>query len=194
MTTLPLQQTPSQTVGPFFQEAFFRGGENELTSAQTSGQHITITGTIYDGDGKPVPDAVIEIWQADANGRFAHPADPEHARADPHFRGYGRSDTRDGGRFHFTTVKPGRVVRDGQPASAPYINVRVLARGMLIHAVTRLYFADESANAGDPVLALVRDPARRQTLIAEREEGGGLPTYRFDIHLQGPQETVFFNP
>ena len=181
-------QSPSQTVGPFFHNCLIRGGENSLTTPQTQGQHIVIQGQVFDGDGQPVPDAMVEIWQADANGYFNHPEDPNQAQADPNFQGFGRAETADYGRFTFHTIKPGTIPGE----QTPYINVRVFARGMLIHAVTRLYFADESGNANDDVLNAV--PAdRRDTLIAAPEDVPGFPTYRFDIHLQGEQETVFFD-
>jgi protocatechuate 3,4-dioxygenase alpha subunit len=182
-------QTPSQTVGPFFRDALIRGGENVLVSEQTAGQRILIKGRVLDGEGQPVPDALVEIWQADAHGFFNHEADPNQAQADPHFYGFGRADTVDNGRFTFNTVKPGTV--PGQ--AAPFVNVRIFARGMLIHAVTRLYFADESGNEQDAVLHSL-DEARRHTLIARQVETADLPTYRFDIRLQGENETVFFNP
>lgn len=188
------KQSPSQTVGPFFQEGLFVGGENDLVTERTRGERIIIRGRVLDGDGQPVPDAVIEIWQADAGGHFNHPADPNRSEADPHFRGFGRADTVHEGKFWFKTIKPGRVPgRDGKP-QAPHISVRVFARGLLIHALTRLYFSDEDSNSNDPVLNSIADAQRRRTLIATREESGDTPLYRFDIHLQGEGETVFFEP
>lgn len=188
-----LIQTGSQTVGPFFHYGLIFGGEHVLVNEQTRGERILIAGTVYDGDGAPVPDALVEIWQPDAQGIFNHPADPQQAQADPNFRGFGRSDTVRSGQFLFKSVKPGALAGvDGQ-RQAPYINVRIFSRGMLIHAVTRIYFADETANQNDPVLRTI-DPARRTTLLAQREEFGDLPCYRFDIRLQGADETVFFNP
>jgi protocatechuate 3,4-dioxygenase alpha subunit len=186
-----LKQTPSQTVGPFFSFGLTLGGENMLVNERTSGQRIYIEGRVLDGDGEPVPDALVEIWQADAYGFFNHPADPNQAKADRYFHGFGRSGTVEGGRFWFKTIKPGPI--PGPDQQAPHVNVRVFARGMLIHAVTRLYFSDESANEHDPVLNSV-NPKRRQTLIAVRQESEDLPTYRFDIHLQSERETVFFDP
>jgi protocatechuate 3,4-dioxygenase alpha subunit len=174
-----LTQTGSQTVGPFFRIGMIRGGENTLVQDETVGERIYIKGQLFDGDNQLVDDAAIEIWQADA--------DPNQARADQNFRGFGRSETRGRG-FWFRTVKPGII----PGTTAPYINVRVFSRGMLIHAVTRLYFDDESANTDDPVLNSV-PTTRRSTLIAQREATEDIPTYRFDIHLQGEQETVFFD-
>ncbi len=187
------RQTPSQTIGPFFHPALLKGGENILVDDETIGQHIRIVGTVFDGEGKPVTDALLEIWQADAQGFFNHPADPHNNQADRHFHGFGRTGTVNAGRFEFKTVKPGPVSgRDGQ-LQPPYINVRIFSRGMLIHTYTRLYFSDENANANDTILNSIR-PDRRGTLIATCEETNDLPTYRFDIHLQGEQETVFFEP
>lgn len=189
-----LMQTPSQTVGPFLAIGMTHEGEDVLVNDQTSGQRIIITGTLHDGDGEPITDGVIEIWQADAQGIYSHPDDPRHEKADKHFRGAGRSDTADNGQFSFKTIKPGSVTWDDNQTQAPHINVRVFGRGMLVHAITRLYFSDEeAANASDPVLNLV-DDARRQTLIATLENTQDLPTYRLDIRLQGDSETVFFTP
>ncbi|MEZ4863441.1 MAG: protocatechuate 3,4-dioxygenase subunit alpha [Caldilineaceae bacterium] len=192
MTQEKLIQTGSQTVGPFFHYGLIFGGENVLVNEKTRGERILIEGTVYDGDGAPVPDALVEIWQPDAQGFFNHPADPNQAEADKEFRGFGRADTVNGGKYSFKTVKPGALVDSDGQANAPYINVRVFSRGMLIHAVTRIYFADENSNATDPVLSRV-DSARRATLIATREEFGDLPCYRFHIHLQGENETIFFD-
>lgn len=183
------RQSPSQTVGPFFRDALIRGGENILVNEQTAGQRILITGQVFDGDSEPVADALVEIWQADGQGYFYHPADPNQSQADSHFQGFGRADTVEDGRFTFKTIKPGIV--PGQ--TTPFINVRVFARGMLIHAVTRIYFEDESGLEQDGVLSSIPEN-RRHTLIARREETADLPTYRFDIRLQGDDETVFFNP
>jgi protocatechuate 3,4-dioxygenase alpha subunit len=194
-----LKQTPSQTVGPFFSYGLIFGSENILINEHTAGERIYIQGQVFDGDGQPVTDALIEIWQADAQGIHNHPADPQGERADKDFRGFGRSETVDEGKFRFKTIKPGSlpshssVLSPQSSLQAPHINVRVFARGMLTHAVTRLYFADEEANQTDSLLNTVASE-RRPTLIATREESAGLPTYRFDIHLQGERETVFFDP
>ena len=184
-----MKQSANQTVGPYFRIGLIYGSpQNKLVQEQTQGEHIRISGRVLDGDGQPVLDALVEIWQPDANGIYNHPADPLQDQADPHFRGFGRAETRQEGVFEFVTVKPGS--RNG---AAPYINVRVFARGMLIHAVTRLYFAHEPANANDPVLQAIT-PERRHTLVAHCQETGQVFVYRFDIYLQGAQETVFFNP
>jgi len=187
------KQTPSQTVGPYFRIGMIYGeNQNVLVNEQTQGQRIQIIGQVFDGKGDPVTDAMLEIWQADANGLFNHEADPRHAEADAHFRGFGRAENRDAGRYSFKTIKPGRVpYNDTQ--QAPHINMRVFSRGMLLHAHTRIYFADEAeANATDPILQHVLQE-RRQTLIAQPVKNEVAPTYRFDIHLQGDNETVFFD-
>jgi protocatechuate 3,4-dioxygenase alpha subunit len=191
--------TPSQTVGPFFKYGLTPDGQydwndaftNNLITPDTTGDRIRVQGRVFDGDGQPVPDAMLEIWQADAQGRFA---DPKDSRALPNskFRGFGRCGTDPNGDFAFDTVKPGSVPDpDGQP-QAPHILLAIFARGMLLQLYTRIYLAGEAANAADPVLALV--PAeRRMTLIASREPGNGNAVYRFDVHLQGDKETVFFD-
>jgi protocatechuate 3,4-dioxygenase alpha subunit len=190
-----LKQTPSQTVGPFFKFGLITGSENVLTNDRTRGQRIIIRGHVIDGDGTAIDDAMIEIWQADAQGIFNHPDDPRCHLVDASFRGFGRSGTSNKElEYSFKTIKPGCVAWEGDQLQAPHINMHVFARGMLIHTTTRLYFSDESANAADPVLTSIEDADRRQTLIATREDIDDLPTYRLDIHLQGDGETVFFNP
>ncbi|MBY6266334.1 protocatechuate 3,4-dioxygenase subunit alpha [Azospirillum sp. 412522] len=180
-----LKQTPSQTVGPYFAyawtpESYGRRplATNRLATRDTPGAFIRIEGVVYDGNGAPVRDSVVEIWQAGADGRHA-----------PGAAGFGRCGTDDAGHYSFDTVKPGAC----DPGHAPHIAVTVFARGVLSHLFTRLYFSDETAaNAADPVLAGV--PAdRRDTLIARRTEGPDGVVYRFDIRLQGEGETVFFD-
>ena len=190
-----LIQTGSQTVGPYLHIGLIYGeGQNLLVNELTKGQRIRVMGQVTDGEGTPIPDAMIEIWQADANGHFNHDADPNKASADPNFKGFGRAETLNNGIFTFKTVKPGVVPFDADQDQAPHINVRVFARGMLIHAYTRLYFSDEeAANKTDPILNLVEED-RRPTLIAQMQESEDLPTYCFNIALQGENETVFFNP
>lgn len=183
-----MKQTASQTVGPYFHIGLIYGEpQNNLVREQTAGARIQITGVVVDGNGQPIPDAMVEIWQPDANGIYNHLADPLHEQADPHFRGFGRAESQQAGVYTFYTIKPGS--RDGQ---APYINVSIFARGLLIQAMTRIYFVDEPANASDPVLNSVAAD-RRHTLLATREESAELPIYRFNIYLQGDNETVFFN-
>ena len=187
-------QTPSQTIGPFFAIGLSREGQNVMVGERSQGERITVEGRVLDGEGQPVLDALVEIWQADANGIYRHAADPRHEQADPFFAGFGRSETSDAGRFWFKTVRPGATVGEEGEQHAPHVNVTVFARGMLMHAVTRIYFADEEANESDPMLASVA-AARRQTLIARREQAAdGVPRYCLDIVLQGEDETVFFDP
>lgn len=192
---MKLQQTASQTVGPYLNIGLIYGeNQNVLVEDRTKGQRIIVKGQVTDGDGALVPDAMIEIWQADTNGYHNHEEDPNRAKADKHFRGFGRAENVDDAVFEFKTVKPGVVAYDEEQNQAPHINVRIFARGMLTHAYTRLYFSDEEeANKTDPILNLV-DVARRPTLIAQLEPSEDLPTYCFNIRLQGDGETVFFNP
>jgi protocatechuate 3,4-dioxygenase alpha subunit len=181
-----LGTTPSQTVGPFFAIGLPWPDGPTVVPEGTEGA-IWLRGRVTDGDGAPVPDAIVEPWQADPDGRFNHPDDPRGAAGD--FRGFGRAATSDDGEWAILTLKPGRVPGPDGAEQAPHIAVSVLARGLLHRVVTRIYFADEEvANAADPILAsLAGDPAR-DTLVAQPSAGG----YRFDVHLQGPDETLFF--
>jgi protocatechuate 3,4-dioxygenase alpha subunit len=184
--------TPSQTVGPFFSLGLDRPEWSDLTVGNPQGERITIEGRVLDGDGAPVPDAVVEIWQANAAGRYAHPEDNQTDKPlDPNFRGFGRSPTDAAGRFRFTTVKPGPVPGRGNSLQAPHINVLLFSRGLLIHLHTRIYFDGEPANAADPLLSSIEDPKVRGTLLARREAGGNPARYRFDIVMQGDNETAF---
>jgi protocatechuate 3,4-dioxygenase alpha subunit len=186
--------TSSQTVGPFFAPALLRedARRNVLTRLDTVGERIRIEGRVLDGDGVPVPDALIEIWQANAQGRYNHAADQGAAQLDSYFLGFGRSGTAEDGSYWFETVKPGLVPFDGERMQAPHICVTVFSRGLLNHLVTRLYFEDESGNVLDPVLQYVPND-RRETLLARREVRDTVVVYRFDIVLQGADETAFFN-
>jgi protocatechuate 3,4-dioxygenase, alpha subunit len=181
--------TPSQTVGPYFAIGL-PWPEGPQTVPEGTPGAIRITGIVYDGAGVPVPDSLIETWQPDPEGRFAD----LHGHGGPSqlagFRGFARYGQEDGdGAFEIVTVKPGPVPGLHGVAQAPHIDVSVFARGMLNRCVTRIYFADEpERNAADPVLSTV-PAARRATLLAQPVDGG----YRFDIHLQGSQETVFFS-
>jgi len=183
--------TPSQTVGPYLHLGLTWLNTTDLAKGASAGEPITVSGTVFDGDGAPVPDAMLELWQANAHGKYAHPEDRQDKPLDQGFMGFGRVPTDKDGRFSFRTIKPGQVPGRGNTMQAPHILVAVFMRGMLKHAYTRIYFSDEAANASDPVLALVESPARRQTLIADRAKGKA--EYRWDLHMQGGQETVFFD-
>ena len=181
--------TPSQTVGPYLHIELPHVGSSELVSAGDP-DAIRIRGAVYDGEGAPVNDAVVEIWQANRGGRYAHPEDRrEEIPLEEGFDGFGRSATDDEGRYEFVTVKPGRVPGHDGALQAPHLEVSVLARGLLKRLATRIYFPDEEeANAADAALASIEDPGERKTLIARPEDGG----LRFDIHLQGDDQTTFF--
>ena len=213
-----LRETASQTAGPYVHiglapravglDTFERNFGNVLTTAGTQGERIRIEGRVFDGIGTVLKDVLIESWQANAAGRYAHPADRQAGKAlDPHFRGWGRACTDfETGVYRFDTIKPGVVAgripppaSGGAPAAspcfmAPHINLWIVARGINLGLNTRLYFSDEAAaNANDAVLKLIEWEARRQTLVASREEAAGGVLYRFDIRLQGEAETVFFD-
>jgi len=188
-----LRQTPSQTVGPFFSQALLHEGWNDLAARGATGQIIVIAGRVLDGDGAPVPDALLEIWQANAAGRYDHPDDTRETPLDSYFRGFGRAGTDEQGRFRFRTIKPGPVPGPGASLQAPHINMSVFARGLLKRLVTRIYFPDEPLNANDPVLNLLPDAARRATLIARPVDSESKLDLHFDIVLQGDNETVFFD-
>ena len=184
---MSLHTTASQTVGPFFRIGLEPLFTPVVAGPDTPGEHVTIRGRVLDGDGNPVPDAVIEIWQADAEGRCASQDDATRGG----FIGFGRAPTDEQGQFTISTIKPGRVPGPEGALQAPHLVVLVFMRGLLRHLVTRLYFPDEPANADDPILGLV-PPERRQTLIARpsSEEPGVM---FWDIHLQGDDETAFFD-
>lgn len=181
--------TPSQTVGPFLHLGLEWADGPYVVPPSTPGA-LRIAGYVFDGRGEPVPDAMVETWQADPAGRFDHPDDPRGAAKPsvPGFRGFGRSTTDQLGRWWVLTVKPGLLPTPSGEVEAPHLDLSVFGRGMLNRVVTRLYFPDEAAaNAADPVLLSV-DPARRGSLIAAEGEDG----LRFDIWLQGEHESVFF--
>jgi len=187
------RQTPSQTVGPFFGVGLTRASlsQSVMVNELTEGERIRIEGTVFDGAGAPIEDALVEVWQANAHGRYRHDLDAGPALLDPNFFGFGRCPTDATGAFHFETVKPGAIHGgDGRP-HAPHLNVVVFARGMLVHAYTRMYFDGDALDA-DPTLALV-DRERRGTLVGVRTGQGERAVYRWDIHLQGDRETVFFD-
>ena len=202
-----LKETASQTAGPYLHIGMMpsvagldmRQEEdaklNILAGPDAKGERIRLEGTIIDGEGVLVRDAQVEIWQANAAGKYDHPADTQDKPVDPAFRGFGRAvaDFKTG-LWWFETIKPGSVMgRHGRPM-APHINLMLFARGINIHLHTRIYFADEAAaNAQDPVLNLIELEPRRATLLARREEREGQVVYRFDIRLQGEGETVFLD-
>lgn len=187
---MKLVLTSGQTVGPYFHIGFDGMNHADLTQGgKAAGEQITITGTIHDGDGAPIPDAVLEIWQANAQGRYAHPEDLQNKPLDPNFKGFGRVPTDANGQFSFRTVKPGAVPGIDAAKQAPHINVTLFMRGQLMHLYTRMYFDGEPANAGDPLLALI-EPKRRASLLAKPAGPGA---YRWDIAMQGAGETVFFD-
>jgi protocatechuate 3,4-dioxygenase alpha subunit len=181
-----LQLTPSQTVGPYYSIGLTWDDGAWVVPEGTPGA-MWVRGRVFDGEGELVPDAIVESWQADPEGRYNHPDDPRGAEA-ADFRGFARAPTIPDGWFEIHTVKPGPVPGpDGTP-QAPHLEVSVFARGLLNRVVTRIYFADEGElNAADPVLQSVPEE-RRATLLAQPAEDG----YRFDVHLQGEGETVFF--
>jgi protocatechuate 3,4-dioxygenase, alpha subunit len=197
-------ETASQTGGPYVHiglapaQAGFAIYDNNfghvLADAQTPGERIRVEGTVFDGSGTPMRDVLIECWQADAHGRYAHPADAKPSS----FRGFGRSGADfSSGLYRFDTIKPGRVMGSGGKLQAPHIALIIFARGINTGLHTRLYFSDEPvANAEDPVLAGIEYEVRRKTLIAPREPRGAEVVYRFDIRVQAAdpvQETVFFD-
>jgi protocatechuate 3,4-dioxygenase alpha subunit len=191
-----LRQTPSQTVGPYFAMRLGGEGQNVLVGPDTPGQHLRIEGRVIDGDGQHIEDALVEVWQADAQGRYRHPDDWwTEVPAGEVFTGFGRawSDFKTGD-YSIETVKPGRVAGPDGGLQAPHINVIVQARGMLNPSFARIYFSDEAeANSEDHVLAQVPEE-RRSTLIATLTDGGTEPpTYHFDIRFGGESETVFFD-
>jgi protocatechuate 3,4-dioxygenase alpha subunit len=200
------RETASQTAGPYVhiglapKAAGFDIFENNfgsvLTNAQTKGERIRIEGRVFDGIGTVLKDVMIEAWQANAEGRYAHPADRTAGKnLDPNFRGWGRSCTDfETGVYTFDTIKPGSVIGRNNRPMAPHISLWIVARGINTGLNTRLYFSDEAdANAKDPVLNLIEWEARRSTLVATREMKHGVATYTFDIRLQGDGETVFFD-
>jgi protocatechuate 3,4-dioxygenase alpha subunit len=187
------KQTPSQTVGPFYAIALTRKPMNVMVTEATQGQRIRIEGRVFDGDGRPIPDVMVEIWQANAYGRYNHPDDKQEKPLDQSFTGWGRSGTDANCLFSFETIKPGSVPGAGDSVQAPHVNITIFARGMLTHAYTRMYFAEEPANETDPLLNSIKNKARRATLIAARAEQAEGTVYHFDIRLQGKDETVFFD-
>ena len=188
------QLTPSQTVGPFFHNALLRpdAARNVLARPDAEGEHIRIEGHVYDGDRAAVPDAMIEIWHANHDGHYHTAPDESPPPLQSRFFGFGRSGTDAAGAYWFETIKPGRVAYDETRLQSPHVCVAVFARGLLNHLFTRLYFADDASNPGDPVLQRV-PVERRSALLAVRQVRSPHTVYAFDIVLQGDGETVFFD-
>lgn len=188
---MSLQATTSQTVGPYFSIGLTRLKKDTLSGPGVSGERVTISGRVLDGDGAGVPDAMLEIWQANSYGKYAHPEDKQNKTLEAGFQGYGRIPTDVNGAFRFQTIKPGSVAGPDDEPQAPHIAVSVFARGLLRRLVTRVYFPDETANAVDFVLNLV-EPARRGTLVAHKL-GGQEGNLEWNVILRGDGETVFFD-
>jgi protocatechuate 3,4-dioxygenase alpha subunit len=187
-----LTPTPSQTVGPFFHLGCTeQASVGSLITPATKGERIQLICRVFDGDGQPVPDAMIEIWQANAEGRYAHPEDTQQKPLDPSFNGFGRLAMDEQGSCIFETIKPGRVSGNDGMLQAPHINVSTFARGILKRLATRIYFAEDSANAEDPVLALV--PVERRSTLLAQPDTADKNRWLFNIHLCGKNETVFFD-
>ena len=178
-------------MGPFFSIGFSWLYRDTLAGTSVSGERVEISGRILDDDGNPVPDGIVEIWQANFQGKYAHPDDPQEKKAEAGFTGYGRVATDDAGRFRFTTIKPGRVAGPDGNLQAPHLEISIFTRGLLRRLVTRIYFPDEPGNAEDFALNLV-EAGRRGTLIAKRVDArSGL--LEWNVILQGAGETVFFD-
>ena len=200
-----LHETPSQTGGPYVHigllpqqaniKVFENNFNNQLVQENTLGERIRLEGQVFDGLGLPLRDVLIEIWQADANGVYPSTADIQDKVVDPNFLGWGRTGADfETGFWSFNTVKPGAVPGRKGTTQAPHIALIIFARGINIGLNTRVYFEDEAeANAQDPVMNGIEWAPRRQTLIAKREERDGEVVYRFDIHIQGEDETVFLD-
>ena len=188
---MSLQATTSQTVGPFFKIGLSWLDRENLAAREVAGERVTIHGRVLDGDGIPVPDAVLEIWQANSHGKYAHPEDAQDKPLDRGFTGFGRVPVDNEGAFHFATIKPGPVPGPGGKDQAPHLVISVFMRGLLKRLTTRMYFPSDARNAGDPILNLV-DQARRSTLIAKATCGGG-GQLEWNVVLQGTHETVFFD-
>ncbi|MGA2981223.1 MAG: protocatechuate 3,4-dioxygenase subunit alpha [Terriglobales bacterium] len=188
---MSLMTTTSQTVGPFFKIGLEWLNRDNLVNEGVSGERVTIQGRVFDGDGVPVPDAILEIWQANAHGKYDHPEDTQNKPLEPGFKGYGRVPVSAEGVFRFVTIKPGPVPGPNGKEQAPHLAISIFMRGLLKRLVTRMYFPDDTRNADDSILNLV-EPARRPTLIAKKTAGSP-GTLEWNVVLQGPDETVFFD-
>ncbi|WP_347455789.1 protocatechuate 3,4-dioxygenase subunit alpha [Acinetobacter thermotolerans] len=200
-----LRETPSQTGGPYVHiglmpnqagiEVFEQSFNNKMVKPETQGERIRIEGQVLDGLGLPLRDVLVEIWQADANGVYPSHADTQGKQADPHFFGWGRAAADfETGLWSFETIKPGAVPGRKGSIQAPHIALVIFARGINLGLHTRIYFDDETeANAKDPLLNGIEWTPRRQTMVAKREERDGEVVYRFDVRVQGENETVFLD-
>lgn len=189
---IDLVPTPWQTVGPYFAISLAGGRSIEhIAGPHTKGQRVKLVCALFDGEGQGVDEALVEIWQANADGKYNHPDDTQDKPVDPDFMGFGRQATDENGVCVFETIKPGQVPGPNGTMQAPHLAVSVLARGILRRLPTRIYFAGDPANEKDPVLALV-PKGRRETLVAQPVENQP-GAWRFDIRLSGENETVFFD-
>jgi protocatechuate 3,4-dioxygenase alpha subunit len=186
---MSLYATGSQTVGPYLHIGLTWLVTRNIARAGVKGERVTIQGRVIDGEGNGVSDALIEIWQANAHGRYAHPLDRQKKPLERGFKGFGRIPTDPRGGFRFTTIKPGSVPGPGGKPQAPHLVVSVFMRGLLKQLATRIYFPDEPLNARDPLLKLV-PAARRSTLLSRRKGKGVL---EWNVILQGTDETIFFD-
>jgi protocatechuate 3,4-dioxygenase alpha subunit len=191
MARMPIE-SGSATVGPFFHAVLPWKEGGEMAKPGSKGERITIDGQVLDAEGQPINDALVELWQANAFGKYNHPEDRQPGEIDPNFTGFGRVAADAQGRFTVHTVKPGRVRGLGNTLQAPHIDISIFARGVLKRLVTRLYFEGDPANEADPVLALIEDPKRRATVMAKPDPAKA-GQWRFTLHLGGPKETVFFD-
>ncbi len=186
-----LRASTWQTVGPFFSIGLSPRYITDIAGSDASGERIFIQGRVFDGDLAPISDALLEIWQANSHGKYAHPEDTQEKLLDPEFLGHGRIPTDDNGRFAFSTIRPGSVASNDGSAQAPHLLVSLMMRGLLRRLVTRIYFPDECLNETDEILRLV-EPARRQTLLLIPDSRKP-NCFSWDIHMQGAAETVFFD-
>ena len=190
---MTLPATTSQTVGPFFKIGLRWLEQNCLASEGVTGERVAIFGRVLDGDGIPVPDAVLEIWQANSHGKYAHPQDTQDKPLDREFSGFGRVPTDQDGTFHFATIKPGAVPGPNGKEQAPHLAISIFMRGLQRQLTTRMYFPNDERNLKDPILNLV-DTARRATLVAKAMSvTGGVGMLEWNVVLQGAHETVFFD-
>lgn len=186
---MSVELTPVQTVGPYFSLGMMSEEDNVLVKPDTEGEHIRVEGHVFDGDGDPLFNVLLETWQANAHGRYNHPLDQHSLPLDPDFIGFGRASTDARGYYWFETIKPGRVPREDGGLQAPHIVVTVHASGVAYPLITRLYFADEPGNENDTVLQYIAEN-RRHTLLAVPEQRDGATVYLFDIVLRGQAEEL----